>query len=60
MKKGLKYLLILLAFSLFLAVLAGCGSKKTISVQSGPTDPNYRGVIYQEGLQGPESGKPNI
>ncbi|WXJ95459.1 hypothetical protein MCACP_19430 [Neomoorella carbonis] len=56
--KGLRYLLILLALSLF---LVGCGSsQKALSVQSGPTDPNYRGVIYQDNLKGPDSGKPNI
>lgn len=58
MKRFLSSLLVILTIALF---LAGCGSsKKSVSVQSGSTDENYRGVIYQDSLQGQESGKPNI
>ncbi|GFN22136.1 MAG: hypothetical protein IMW96_10125 [Thermoanaerobacteraceae bacterium] len=58
MKKNIICWLLLTALSLF---LLSCGSNlKNISVQSGPTDPNYRGVIYEDKLGGSDSGKPNI
>lgn len=58
MKKNVVYWLLLLIVSLFL--LSCSSNKKAVSVQSGATDPNYRGVIYEDKLGGPDSGKPNI
>jgi hypothetical protein len=57
-KKNIIYWVLLVVLSLFL--LSCTSNKKAMSVQSGATDPNYRGVIYEDKLMGPDSGKPNI